>query len=185
MKIFSSLLIFAIFSFSCQQRSPQVFEGEKFISRFSKVANDELSLKLYGQGGAFVDGVNLFHFHFISNEAVDVNQTRRFYLKTMDRLLEMINSNETLRPYLTHYPLTPRDIDLSISFCVNGISSQKPPHPYIAYVSSSNNLIHYSFLGRDRDGYVDPPSESIQRARGIVEHQNALMQIPEGCDWVK
>ena len=28
-------------------------------------------------------------------------------------------------------------------------------------------------------------SESLQRARGIVEHQNALMQIPEECDWVQ
>ena len=179
------IIIFALFFVSCKTPHPYGDACDKIIKTFAKVARDEYRLRLWGQGGGCQDGVNTLFFHFVSDELVDVNQARRLYLRTLDRLLGLINSDESLRPFLKHYPFTNRDIDLSISFFVNGILNNEPEPPNIVYVSGANNLIIYSLKDIEPFSSDSIPSESIQKARGIVEHQDNLMQIPEDCGWVR
>lgn len=100
-------------------------------------------------------------------------------------MLGMINSDQRLRQYLEHYPFTHRDADLMISFFKNGDLRQEPDFPYVALVSMHEDIIEYSIKSTDPKKFDHYPGESIQRARGIIQHQDSLMQIPEGCGWVK
>ena len=170
---------------ACSKPMPQVDVAENFIHKFANEADKEYNLFLFGQGGAFRDGISKFHLCFISQQVLDVDQARRFYLKLMDRILELINDDETLRPYMTNYPFTHHNLDLSILFYENDILGIEVPYPAVAYVSSFDDFICYAAYNPVKDSLEDLNQETIRRARGIVEHQNALMQIPEGCDWVQ
>lgn len=147
------LLIFLLCFVSCratvEQSAPHSDAGHALIGNFAKVAQQEYGLFLFGQGGGFIDTVNRFSFDFMSLEEMEKDKARRFYLTVLDRLLNMINSDVTLRPYLHHYPFTNRDVKLEISFCKDGDLRNEPDPPYVAFVSMHEDIIEYAIKSTD------------------------------------
>jgi hypothetical protein len=176
MKNIISVFVVILVLTSCVKHSspPHSLAGDKLIFSFEKVALEEYRLRIWGEGGGFMDAVNSFSFHFVSNEMMDVDQARRFYLSVLDRLLEMINTDEELRPYLKHYPFTRNDIKLDISFFVNWIIGNRPPQPYITYISKSDRFIYFRTRGNDSNSLEGLPPEPFERARSIVKYQDFL-----------
>lgn len=185
MKIYIYIFTSLILCSSCAKQPDSGDAGAKFIKTFATVAKEDYRLSLLGQGGAFRGSISKFSFRFISNELLDQDQARRMYLQIMDRIVDMINADENLRPYLSHYPFSHNDIDLKISFYQDVSLGLKVAPPYIAFVTSSDNLLFFWTRNECDNSLVDLPTEAYKRAQGIVQHQDALRQVPPGAPWVE
>ncbi len=175
----SQLMIFGLMAFccvSCVKLTPShEIEGKRFIASFEREMYQDCDLKPYIHGGQFFSSVNGFEFWFTSNRKLSLDEARRFYFLVVDRLIARINSDKDLIPHLGHYPFQQQDVDVSIAFLEGERHDLGVEPPYIANVGGDANMLYYSIRGEGDNLFKKIHSESVKRARGILEHQNNLL----------
>jgi hypothetical protein len=176
-------IMFFIFLSSCTPPPPHVKAGDAFILKFVNEAKQSYDLYLFGSGGAFLDDIKAFHFYFISFEKMEIDEARKLAVDLTENLLYQINSDSELQPYLHQTPFGYKDILISITFRDYEQSNYVNP-PSIALLIISNNKIYYDVFNPFTDKLCDLHSESYQRAKGIVEHQESLRNLQE-CEKCK
>lgn len=106
---------------SCQtasQAAKQVYIDlvDEEVSSFVREVKQTDYLKLFGCGGGCYDGVESISLAFTSPEAPTVEEARNLFYDISYRILNRVNQNEALRPYLVNYPFTIDNLDLYILF---------------------------------------------------------------------
>lgn len=82
-----------------------------------KVAHEiesEAGLRLCGTGGGMMDHIRMMAMSFNCHRETTLEQGRELLIYCVNEYLTAINSNEQVRPYLVHYPFTPKDIEIRI-----------------------------------------------------------------------
>ncbi len=116
--------------------------------------------------------VKTFDLHFIAYKELDVNQTRRLFVRCVEDLLERVNSDVNIRPYLHTYPFTEEGTEIMISFFQpNGERVQKN---YVALVHTLNGKIFYSYYNHKSEQLLNLHEESYQEALRICQEEGAL-----------
>ncbi|HEY4831659.1 MAG TPA: hypothetical protein VIH61_03765 [Waddliaceae bacterium] len=141
----------------------------QIIAQHEKVQKRKYNFDLIGSGGGIPDYVTNFSLHYVSTNQVDMLKTRKMFVNNVEDLLQLINSNEQIRPYLSNYPFTINNLEFRISFQDRFGKRQEPP--YVALVSLINERIFYSFydlstrqfIGKD---YSEPYSEARKMVLG-------------------
>lgn len=178
------LIIGLIVIFGCETTPKHMQIADEFMSSFKNEMCTSKGLYAFGSGGSFLDAINEYSFYFISFEEVDLNMARKKLVETTETLLNEINSDEKMRPYLSRFPFTCKDVDVIISFRKLRDSNQYVDAPNIALAFNggggygSNALVYYSIYDSCKDDLVRVHNESYCRARGILEHQGFLLQFP-------
>jgi hypothetical protein len=93
-------------------------------------------------GGDMSDGIKEFAFLFYKYKKVDVSEARRLEIEVMEFLLEKINANTELRPYLKEYPVRPEHIQVLIEF-KNSRGYDQEGEDRLFSVSHQNKVIQY------------------------------------------
>lgn len=110
--------------------------------------------------GTFFNG---FMIHFTTREKLNIRKARSLYIKLSEGLINKINSDKLIRPYLAEYPFNINDLDISLGY-------DNPNHEKDAIVSI---LIYEGEIMY----YLDDPegirlkkifTESYQDAKNIV-----------------
>lgn len=166
MKIHNFLIITILFFSSCSNPG-HIREADRITNLFNKKMKVE-SLVLAGSGGALMDNIKEISLDFKKVQCVDIEQSRLIYVKNVQALLHLINSDEKVRPYLNNYPFTIENVDFTIIFC--GLDDFFALPPYIAHVSSygKNGIIHYSEYNAEKDNLKTVYEESYEEALNIV-----------------
>lgn len=135
------ILTLVLFLFcACANKESSLSEEEKLgykaISDFGKKIRDK---KLMGIGCAFEgDKIRMLDVTFGSDIELTIPTAREIIVKLVDDFLKEINENEKLKPCLSDYPFT----DKNINMCVFG-KRVKGNDELLFSVSSRNSYVAY------------------------------------------
>ena len=89
---------------------------QRIRTKFKAEMEKKYDLPCRGEGGQANERLHLVHFDFAGLRRASLEEARELIVKATDRLLELINENAHLRPYLYVHPFTPYDLDITITF---------------------------------------------------------------------
>ena len=168
MKIILKAIIF-LFLFTACYSSPEYIKlSNHAISSFSKEVFYTDELLLIGAGGALHEDIKILSLAFESRKELNLEKARKLFINTTEHFLSDINNNSSIKSYLHTYPMTIKNLHLSISF-YNGQDRVKSN--FIAFITIPNinpdkptDRIYYAIYDQNADILVDIHSETYQEA---------------------
>lgn len=140
--------------------------SEEITAYTAAILSDRHNMDLIGTGGGLANCVNILSLSFQIVGPIDKAQLREILIDSVETFLSSINSNEELRPHLSHYPFSPNGIEIEI-FVVD--SSGRPVRePCIAIASAEGGSLSYIIMNKEgnlkfkpvvREGYKEAKRE--------------------------
>lgn len=174
LKLFSLIMI--LFSNSCHTSRVAIASKykQKITSSFANDMKNDHDYGMYAYGGLIRENIELFTMYFETQKKVTLDESRMLILNCVEELLNRINSNEKIRPYLSVYPFTSDGLVLDLlfrDFYGNIISDGQ-----ISTVYLLNGKIFYETYDQQTKRYIDVQEESYQDALKIVKEQKHQVQ---------
>lgn len=140
----------------------------KVLERFSK----QYELVVNGSGGAFCQDIEQIMVSLHIQKYVDVKEARTVYVDIIEAIVNQLNQNKELRPYLRDYPTTDAPLELSISFVDKKI--HYPPKGYIYNVfKNKNDIVFYKHYDVTKSKFQTIHEEPFKESLQIV-HQEKI-----------
>ena len=108
------ILIFSICSGCCANNYYDL--SGKTTDVYAKEVKKKYGLELIGKGDGTDDNIQYLILHFISRRKVDISQARVLYISTFEGLLNKINKDEKIQPYLPNHPFTYKNVKMLMGF---------------------------------------------------------------------
>lgn len=123
-------------------------------------------------GGTQISGpreIKLMGLMFDLKQSLDKDEARKLIVETTEKYLEKINSNVEIRPYLSNYPYTLKNVTISIF--LHDDKGELFYTPKIGVVSSSDGLIEYQRWTKIEDYYdIAEETELFEEAAKKVKN---------------
>ena len=97
------------------REAPHCREADRVMMEFAEQAH-EMGLVLTGFGGQMGHEVKSFALNFASQTHTDLQTARRLFVQVMDRFVEWVNQDRSIRPHLTDFPISSKNVELMLSF---------------------------------------------------------------------
>lgn len=162
--IFIALLLFPM---ACTSIPKHIQVSDQLVSSYNKETKND-GLQLVGSGGSFMHDIQGYDLDYVVEKCLTVNETRRLYIKTMENLLDKINSNPQVRPYLHTHPFTIENVKVMISF--HTPDGKSVDSRYVALVFSGRGKICYCNYKNNK--FNDIHEETYADALRIVRGNN-------------
>lgn len=122
-------------------------------SSFSNQMKKEFGIECIGSGGSMPYDVEEISIKFVAYQRTTIEEARALEVKVTERLVQMINAHEKIRPFLKEPPFPYYRTKVGISFY------KRNNIPYldgsVAYVSHVNSKIYYRAENPDNpDVYI-------------------------------
>lgn len=154
------LLIFFIFALSvgCNLKTPvrdaNSGSDSKYVSEIRLKAarnlREEYQLMPCGTGSQMMDKVKMIALSFNYYNPVDEVKGRELLIAATDELIQCVNDDERIRPYLHNYPFGPENVEIMI-FVYQKNGSVPPPGKLIV-LTSLGGVFTYKIDGPVRPG---------------------------------
>ena len=141
--------------------------------RVEQQLKKEVGLQCIGTGGGMMDSIRKMAMSFDFFHEVDLFQARKLSVHTISEYLKAINNSKKIRPYLRHYPFTPKDIEIRI-WIRKPNGGDVPPNK-ITYISFTNGILRYD-LSDEPGTYLDRElcTETYEEALKIIQAEDAV-----------
>ena len=136
-------------------------------------------MKLVCTGGGLIDGINLMDLKFqLYGPPFTEMEARQLIVNCVDDYLQLVNQDETLRPFLRDYPFTPQNLDIDVFFH-DPITRIMRVDPAMGSVSNWEGKIAYlTDDPADRFKYKSKKYESYDEAVAILKQLKAPATLP-------
>lgn len=125
-----------------ESKSPEYLKYvDGIIVNFVTDVEKKYELHCYGSGGSMPTDIEKIDVLFISYAKSTVADARKMELALVQELLNRINDDKKIRPYLREYPFGSDRVHISISFRTE--TDDRPLDGSVALVSLVNNKIYY------------------------------------------
>lgn len=148
-------------------------ENPKYVSLCNTITDEFIDreckrhgLKFLGGGGGFLDRINKIELTFVLEKNVSVEEARELILSLGDDLLELINSDEDIRPYLSHYPFSPKGLCITVLFLDKQGRFVNQKH--VANVSSNNGALFFYNFNQTENELITLKKETYKQAKLIT-----------------
>lgn len=160
------ILIFLLILILCSQcTEPHINAAHKVRSAFIKKVKRE-GFQVFATGGAMMDDVKVVDVVFQKSQNVDVKVARMMLMRYAQLLMHDMNADEELRPYLHDYPVTPKNINLTILFFKEDDDFVNPPYIARVAISAHDAYIDYSIDNKETNRldtvFVEPYEMALQ-----------------------
>jgi len=154
-------------------------ESYSYIENADKLAYDTTLemckkhkfLHLFGMGGGMLRQVELIGISFSCSKKLTEDEMRSLLVEGVLILQNKINNEKDLRPYLSHYPYSPKGIKVAIFIDSEGMKPEE-----LSYASATRGKIRYC---NDKDFSNDTLlQESFEEALAKVD-VDQIMQKKE------
>ncbi len=176
-KRFIFSILFCCFIFTSCSDPRHVEEAHRVINSFEEKMKKE-NLFMEGSGGSMMGDIQVIHLGFASYQSLNVNETRMLLVKGVETLLNQINTNQEIRPFLHDFPFTSNNIIFTITFH-NKDSGDCVDPPYVAHVLlvDTKNKIIYFINDKETDRYQkiyeEPYGEALRIYNETLRTQSA------------
>ncbi len=89
---------------------------DQVVNTFATEMREKYGLRCCGSGGSMPYNVETISVIFTVLKKTTLEEARIIEVNAVERLRELVNNHEKIRPYLAEYPFTPSRADVSISF---------------------------------------------------------------------
>jgi hypothetical protein len=161
------LILMTLFFSSCGGRSYSYMADPIFTS-YAKEMKERRGYLLEGTGGSMPNGdVRWLFMSFVGIREVDVPEARRLYIELVEGLIDKVNQDKFIRPFLHDFPATSKNMDILLAFvdCYGMIVDEN----HIAYIFLLNDKIYYNRFNHDRHRYEIVFEETYEEALRIVQ----------------
>jgi len=114
------ILLFFLTSSSKMKNIEESGDYEIYVNQIVQSFADEMEKKYdlicIGHGGRMPHDVEEIGVKFVSNKKVSITEARILEVALTERFLDIINSNEKIRPFLREYPFKAERGKITISF---------------------------------------------------------------------
>lgn len=90
--------------------------SESVIGKILQKIDSKISVNHSGGGGQYLSQVNKLIFYYVSHDTFSVESARKTYMDIVSIILETINLDKKIRPYLCEYPFTIEKIGLTLTY---------------------------------------------------------------------
>ncbi len=140
---------------------------DKMTVEFSANLFQEEGLYLSNYGGGLMDNIKMVSLGYHIKRHATVEEARELFIKYSQKLLQRINEDEKMRPFLNQYPFTEKDIRFRLSFV------QKNNRPFtdgsVAHVSLVRENIYYDRYDGEKKRFIEILKEPYQDALQHVQ----------------
>ena len=150
---------------------------DQIINDFAEQMKSELNLRITADGGSMPDAVKTIEVDFSTNRRATIDESRKIEVFAVNRFLDIINSHEKIKPFLSKYPFTPKEVQVSVAFL--NPHNEDNSDGTIAYMSSLNGEICYWTNDPLLNKFSSIVKEPFEEAKKIVE--NKPHSIAELC----
>lgn len=157
--IFTTILF--IILLGCSQSNEEDRAYNKIMNLGSKYLKNNFDLRVIGIGaGTTDDDQRIIILGFKIYHPIDQREARQLLVDSAEKLKEIANNDESIRPYLTNFPLTEKNLTLSIISFVSKDNQVAPVEPYFSAVYLSEERIVY--LTEDPDNFYKYKSSTVE-----------------------
>jgi len=136
-----SIFLFLMFFIGCSQESKHAQLADEISYSLITDISKKYPMHYYCASGQLMTNVNTMSVDVGIVKLCNVEEARKLVVNYAEEYLYRINHNEKIRPYLTKYPFTYKEIDLLFGFFDK---DQKRPDPnYVVMVSLLNGDLYY------------------------------------------
>lgn len=155
--------------------TPHKKAGKDIISKFSST-NSSNELNFLDSTGSFYNPSIPVNLYFCSNKKIGIDNARMLLVENVENFMNFVNSDIEIKNYIEK-PIEFNDFKFFILFFDKKLFDSFVEAPSVASVFVSNGIVSYCIFNVEKQQLDDIHSESYQRARGIVEHQNNLQNL--------
>ncbi|HEV8052733.1 MAG TPA: hypothetical protein VGP47_09570 [Parachlamydiaceae bacterium] len=129
------------------------------------------NMRISGITGGMADCVNLLGLDFQIQGPLSKEQLRRILIDSVQELLNAVNLDDQIRPFLKNYPFTEKQI--IITLFIKDKNGNDVYDPEIAVASSWHGTINYNTDDKDNKYvYKQKIKEDYQTALKIINDEN-------------
>ncbi len=106
-----------------ERKRPKLSRAEQYVNElirdFEKIVGKEFGIKASGSGAGMPYDVERIEVNFSVYKKGTIEEARELMVNLKERLAEVVNQNEKLRPYLREYPFSPLRANIHLRFYGN------------------------------------------------------------------
>jgi hypothetical protein len=131
------------------------------------------NLALGGAGAAWPEKIESIILSYNSQKRTEIKEARRMLVEAIESLLELVNSNEKIRPELICHPFGPLNADVSIIFSDHW-SNFLYHTEGVAHIFIVKGILCYSSYNPEEglleELYKEPYEEALKIVRSQKKH---------------
>lgn len=171
-KIASLFIFFTLLSgFTLKNKKEEEPEYPKYVKEiaetFAQEIEKEFGLECMGNGGSMPYDVEKIEVIFCAHRRASLEEAREIEVKAVERLLQMINSHEKIRPYLREFPFNPSRVGILITF--DNEYNQHYSDGTITFMTLGRGKIHYRCHDPIANDLINIVAEPYEEAKAIVQ----------------
>ncbi len=173
MKKFLATLLLSITS--CSYGTTSSPEINSFVKRFSNNYPKQQNLIFDGVGLSIPNNnLHLIDLSFVQSKPANIEEARIQIVHLMQKTIEAVNEDKSLRPLMSSYPFTENEIDLSISFRNTQGDYFNNPSKNVNFVIAVKGKVAYytrNLEGRLAEAYEESDTEALQKVNAEEKQQ--------------
>ncbi len=166
--IFFNFLVFAFLLTSCngQNHNKSYYVG-KIQKKVSKELRKEYGLESCCFGSKMLEEIEMISISFILYRSISKGEARNILVNSVEKVIEYVNSNEEIQPYLANIPFGPQNVVIIIT--IYDENGKRLYHPSLSNASSSIGRIFYRTNDPESNfGYKDVTTETFDQAKKLI-----------------
>lgn len=164
MKFFRFVVFFLV---SCSSGNYEISEKERVSNQILKKTSDKIAHDLgvdpFGSGGRAMYQVEKLALMFRCEYPIDVEQGRRWLIAAVQELMNAMNEDERIRPYLARYPVGPESVEIMIYSSDRNGNGFGPNNP-VSVIANQGILRYRVEDPADPDRFLILLTETYQEA---------------------
>jgi hypothetical protein len=149
----------------------------EITSQFLKQIYKEFKLECEGSGGRMPYDVEEISVMLAASHSATVEEARELEIICTERLAEIVNAHEKIRPFLREYPFPPSRASIAISFDLSNKKKGIAEDEDVVFVFQAKERIFYrARKPEQRYGFNPIKDESYEEASKIVQKRKLIRQ---------
>ncbi len=145
---------------------PYIKYAKEITEPFIAECKKKYDLECIGTGGRFTYNIAQINLHFLAYRKGSIEEARILEVKMIENLLNKINSDDKIKPFLFEYPFKTNNLDISISYQKKDDSNYTDGS--VALVFLGKNKLFYCAEDPKTGKLVDLLEEPYEEAKIIV-----------------
>ncbi len=155
---------------------------DEATNEFLNFAYKKFGMTCWGSGGSMPFDVENIGVQLSIRKKGTIEEARELIVNLKEKLTQIINQHEKLRPYLREFPFTPSRAQVYLSFCDK--KGQKNKDGSVAYVLAGNEKDICYCEARPKkpltDLLVEPYEEAVKIVRSKQQAKASLVKTKKG-----
>ncbi len=134
--------------------------ANEIMATLSKEVKKEYGCIAYSTGGSMPDKVRHISVGFHVYKSVTIEEARETFVLIKEKLIQLMNTHEGIRPYLINYPCTSDMAHINLAFYKKNGNRQ----PGVAFVCEGKGILYYDTIAIE----TIPQTSIIEASTGKI-----------------